>query len=49
VETHADRTGSVHARTLLDNWALEIGSFVQVVPKEIVKRLSTPALLKAAE
>jgi glutamate synthase (NADPH) large chain len=49
VEEHAERTGSLHARTLLDNWALEIGNFVQIVPKEIVKRLSVPAMLKAAE
>jgi glutamate synthase (NADPH) large chain len=49
IEEHVERTGSVHARTLLDNWDLEIGNFVQVVPKEVVKRLAVPALLKAAE
>ena len=49
VEEHARRTGSLNARTLLDNWALEIGNFVHVVPKEVVARLPVPMELKAAE
>ena len=49
VEEHAKRTGSIHARTILDNWALELPNFVHVVPKEVVGRLAAPMELKAAE
>ncbi|MEZ5938175.1 MAG: glutamate synthase large subunit [Hyphomonadaceae bacterium] len=49
VEEHAERTGSVLAKTLLANWALELKNFVHVVPKEIEKRLQIPLELKAAE
>ena len=49
VEEHVKRTGSLHARTLLDNWALELRHFVHVVPKEVVSRLAAPLELKAAE
>jgi glutamate synthase (NADPH/NADH) large chain len=48
VEDHARRTGSQHARTLLDNWALELPNFVHVVPREIVSRLAAPLELAAA-
>jgi glutamate synthase (NADPH/NADH) large chain len=49
IEEHRRRTGSVHARTILDNWSLELRNFVHVVPKEIVSRLAAPLELKAAE
>jgi len=49
VEEHVLRTGSLQGKTLLDNWALELGNFVHVVPKEIVKRLTIPLVLQAAE
>jgi glutamate synthase (NADPH/NADH) large chain len=49
IEEHVARTGSVHARTILDNWALELRNFVHVVPKETVSRLAVPLELKAAE
>jgi glutamate synthase (NADPH/NADH) large chain len=49
IEEHLKRTGSLHARTLLDNWALELRNFVHVVPKEVVSRLAAPLELKAAE
>jgi glutamate synthase (NADPH) large chain len=49
IEEHVKRTGSLHARTLLDNWPLEVRNFVHVVPKEIVGRLVAPLELKAAE
>jgi glutamate synthase (NADPH/NADH) large chain len=49
IEEHVARTGSVHARTLLDNWSLELRHFVHVVPKESISRLAAPLELKAAE
>ncbi len=49
VEEHARRTGSLHARTLLDNWGLELKNFVHIVPKEVLNRLTVPMELKAAE
>ncbi len=49
IEEHVKRTGSLHARTLLDNWALELRHFVHVAPKEVVSRLAAPLELKAAE
>lgn len=49
VEEHVGRTGSLHARTLLTNWDLELGNFVQVAAKESLARLAAPIGLKAAE
>jgi glutamate synthase (NADPH) large chain len=49
IEDHVARTGSVHGKTLLGNWALERGNFVHVVPKESISRLEVPMDLKAAE
>jgi glutamate synthase (NADPH/NADH) large chain len=49
IEEHVARTGSVHAKTLLDNWSLELRNFVHVVPKEAISRLAAPLELKAAE
>jgi glutamate synthase (NADPH) large chain len=49
VREHHERTGSVHAKTILDNWSLELSNFVHVVPKEVVGRLSQPLILQAAE
>ena len=49
IEEHVKRTGSQHARMILDNWALELRNFVHVVPKESLSRLAAPLELKAAE
>jgi glutamate synthase (NADPH/NADH) large chain len=49
IEEHVKRTGSLHAKTILDNWQLELRNFVHVVPKESVSRLASPLELQAAE
>ncbi len=49
IEEHVRRTGSLHAKTILDNWQLELRNFVHVVPKESISRLAAPLELKAAE
>jgi glutamate synthase (NADPH/NADH) large chain len=49
VEDHVRRTGSPHAKTLLDNWTLELKNFVHIVPKEVLARLPAPMELMAAE
>jgi glutamate synthase (NADPH/NADH) large chain len=49
IEAHVQRTGSLHGKTILDNWQLELRNFVHVVPKESVARLAAPLELKAAE
>ena len=49
IEEHVRRTGSLHGKTILDNWALELRNFVHVVPKESLSRLAAPLELKAAE
>jgi glutamate synthase (NADPH/NADH) large chain len=49
IEEHVRRTGSVHGKTLLDNWTLELKNFIHVVPKEVVSRLVAPLELVAAE
>jgi glutamate synthase domain-containing protein 3 len=49
IEEHARRTGSPHAKSILDNWGLELPNFVHVVPKESVSRLTAPLELQAAE
>ena len=38
VERHARETGSALATKLIDNWDVERGRFVHVVPKEIAAR-----------
>jgi len=42
VERHAAETGSIRARDMLGNWAVELGNFVQVCPKEMLDRLAHP-------
>ena len=42
VEEHARETGSVLAAELLANWEAEVENFWQVVPKEMLTRLSHP-------
>jgi glutamate synthase (NADPH/NADH) large chain len=42
VEAHADSTDSKWSRGLLDEWDRTIGHFWQVVPKEMLTRLSHP-------
>ena len=49
IEEHVRRTGSLHAKTILDNWGLELRNFVHVVPKESLSRLVAPLELKAVE
>ncbi len=49
IAEHVRRTGSLHGKTILDNWLLELRNFVHVVPKESVGRLVAPLELKAAE
>ena len=42
IEEHFKRTDSMMASKLLENWDLELKSFKQVVPKELLTRLSHP-------
>ncbi len=49
IEEHVHRTGSIHAKTILSNWELELKNFVQVVPKEVLSRLEVPLEAVAAE
>ncbi|MBI1340395.1 glutamate synthase large subunit [bacterium] len=49
IQEHATLTGSMHARSILDNWELELAAFVQVASKESLSRLEQPLELKAAE
>jgi glutamate synthase (NADPH/NADH) large chain len=42
VEEHRNETGSVLATQMLSQWDREIGKFWQVIPKEMVDRLSHP-------
>jgi len=42
VHEHRAQTGSVFAEELLAHWERELGNFWQVVPKEMVSRLSHP-------
>lgn len=49
MEEDIRRTGSAHGKTILDNWQLELASFVHVVPKASVSRLAARLELKAAE
>ncbi len=44
VEEHARETNSVFALELLSHWPAEVGNFWQVVPKEMLKRLSHPLI-----
>ncbi|HTO39501.1 MAG TPA: glutamate synthase-related protein, partial [Rhizomicrobium sp.] len=42
VEEHRRETGSIFATELLAHWDIELGHFWQVVPKEMITRLSHP-------
>jgi glutamate synthase (NADPH) large chain len=42
VEEHARETNSVFAQELISRWEEEVGNFWQVVPKEMLTRLSHP-------
>ncbi len=42
IQRHADETGSVKAREILDNWEAEKGNFLQVCPKEMLSLLKHP-------
>jgi len=42
VEEHEARTGSRRARKMLANWSDAVGAFWQVVPKEMLTRLTHP-------
>ncbi|MDT7934746.1 MAG: glutamate synthase large subunit [Sphingomonadaceae bacterium] len=47
IAAHAAATGSAWASTILDEWELRRGQFVQICPKEMLARLDHP--LSAAE
>ena len=40
--SHYQNTGSLHAKSILDNWETEIQKFIHVCPKEIVNILPQP-------
>jgi glutamate synthase (NADPH/NADH) large chain len=42
VEAHAEATDSKWSNGLLEDWDREVGKFWQVVPKEMLSRLSHP-------
>jgi glutamate synthase (NADPH/NADH) large chain len=42
IEEHVERTGSRRGRALLSDWPQSMGEFWQVVPKEMLTRLSHP-------
>ena len=42
IEEHVERTRSQHAESILNNWELELSSFKQIVPKELLTRLTHP-------
>ncbi len=44
IEEHYARTRSQMARSILDNWALELPNFRHVVPKEVLSRLDHPVV-----
>ena len=46
---HAAQTGSNFSKNLLLEWELERGKFWQVIPKEMLTRLSVPLESEAAE
>ncbi len=49
IENHLRHTGSVRARTLLDNWALFLPKFVKVMPTEYRRALQEIAAQQAME
>jgi glutamate synthase (NADPH/NADH) large chain len=49
IENHLRHTGSVRARTLLDNWALYLPKFVKVMPTEYRRALQEIAAQQAME
>ena len=48
IERHAAETGSRRARSILGDWAAERARFVQVCPKEMLRRLPAPLSTEAA-
>jgi glutamate synthase (NADPH/NADH) large chain len=42
IEMHAEETGSVKAREILQHWDSELSKFVQVCPKEMLVHLAAP-------
>ncbi len=42
VERHAEETGSMKARDILQHWESEKGNFLQVCPKEMLNKLEVP-------
>ena len=48
IRRQAAQTGSVFSKKILNDWELERGKFWQVIPKEMLTRLSVP-LQDAAE
>ena len=49
IRKHAAQTGSKFSKKILAEWALERGKFWQVIPKEMLSRLSIPLTQAAAE
>jgi glutamate synthase (NADPH/NADH) large chain len=47
-ERHAAETGSRRASTILQDWADELGNFLQVCPKEMLNKLSHPIAIERA-
>ncbi|WP_375261251.1 glutamate synthase large subunit [Palleronia sp.] len=48
IERHHDETGSRRAASLLQNWEVELGKFVQVCPKEMLGKLEHPIGIEEA-
>jgi glutamate synthase (NADPH/NADH) large chain/glutamate synthase (ferredoxin) len=42
IERHAAETGSLLARRILGDWAVERGNFLQVCPKEMLRHIPHP-------
>ncbi|WP_208348167.1 glutamate synthase large subunit [Pseudaestuariivita rosea] len=42
IERHADETGSMKAKDILQNWDIEKDNFLQVCPKEMLVHLTVP-------
>ena len=47
IEAHLRETGSRKAADILQNWSLELKSFLQVCPKEMLDKLAHPLGIEA--
>jgi len=48
IQRHADETGSVKAKDILQHWDLEKSNFLQVCPKEMLAHLPAPLGIESA-